>query len=263
MMSVQRILVLTVLALFASGLPAFAQSIATRSANSDGAAAGEATTLTIGVIGDSLGNGLWEGLHLYLRKDKRVVVARHAKHSVGFAESDMTDQIDEAFAQGPVSALVIMIGANDDRKSFFENGRARALFATTKWAELYRGRIDAFMDHAGKRGVPLIWVQLPVMRSAEATRAAKAINEIVSAAAATRSFVALVDAWSTAAGANGEYRAHFEDLDGKRTAMRDGDGLHFTRAGYRVLAHKTLEKLREVAPSFRAISLHAATEKAR
>ena len=63
-----------------------------------------------------------------VRNDKRIVVFRGARHSVGFTGSDMTEQIDAAFAAAPVDALVIMIGANDDRRSFFIiNGKSQAL----------------------------------------------------------------------------------------------------------------------------------------
>jgi hypothetical protein len=115
-----------------------------------------ATRLTIAVIGDSLGDGLWEGLHRHLRSDKRLAVARGAKHSVGFTVSDMTEQIDQAFAGGTIDALVVMIGANDDRRSIFVDGKSVALFGTPKWIALYRERVENFMDHATKRQVPLI-----------------------------------------------------------------------------------------------------------
>src|SRR5438552_1662312 len=70
--------------------------------------------LTVAAIGDSLGDGLWEGLYRRLHNDKHFVVFRGARHSVGFTGSDMTEQIDAAFAAGLVDAIVIMIGANDD-----------------------------------------------------------------------------------------------------------------------------------------------------
>ena len=101
----------------------------------------------------------------------------------------MTEQIDAALAAGPVHAFVIMLGANDDRRSFFANGRSLALFATTKWAELYRGRVEGFMDYAGAKKVPVVWVLLPVMRTDEATTAAQLINGIVTEVGQSRPHV--------------------------------------------------------------------------
>ena len=64
----------------------------------------------------------------------------------------MTEQIDAAFAAAPVDALVVMIGANDDRRSFFINGKSQALFGTKKWIELYRNRIERFMEKSSFDG---------------------------------------------------------------------------------------------------------------
>lgn len=209
--------------------------------------------LFLAAIGDSLGDGLWEGLYRRLHGDKRFVVFRGARHSVGFTGSDMTEQIDAAFAAGPVDALVIMIGANDDRRSFFVNGKSQALFGTQKWIDLYRGRIENFMDHAGRRNVPLLWVLLPVMRSPEATVAAVLTNGIITQAAQSRPHVTVIPIWAITADETGAYMAYFKDLKGKKRLMRHADGLHFTEPGYELLSHITFNRLLEVSPRFRSM----------
>jgi uncharacterized protein len=177
---------------------------------------------------------------------------------VGFTGSDMTEQIDTAFAAGPVHALVIMIGANDDRRSFFIDGRSQALFGTKKWIELYGGRIERFMDHAGRRNVPLVWVLLPVMRTAEGTAAALLTNDIVTQAAQGRSYVTLIPTWTITADDRGAYMPYFNDLKGRKRLMRHADGLHFTEPGYELLGQITFERLLEVSPRFRAMVPQAA-----
>lgn len=209
--------------------------------------------LTIAALGDSLGDGLWEGLYRTLQKDKRFSVFRGTKNSVGFTTSDMTEQIDAAFAAGPVDALAVMIGANDDRRSFFIDGKSQALFATKPWIDLYRGRVQRFMDHAGSRNVPLVWVMLPVMRTPEATTAAQLVNRILTEAAHGRPHVALVPVWAITADDKGAYMAHFEDLTGRKRLMRQADGMHFTEAGNEVLGHAAFSKLLEMSPRVRAM----------
>jgi hypothetical protein len=209
--------------------------------------------LTVAAIGDSLGDGLWEGLYRRLHNDKHFVVFRGARHSVGFTGSDMTEQIDAAFAAGPVDAIVIMIGANDDRRSFFIGGKALALFGTDKWVELYRGRIERFMEHAGRRNVPLVWVLLPVMRTTEGTAAARLTNDIVTQAAQGRAFVTLIPTWTMTADDRGVYKPYFGDVSGRTRLMRHADGLHFTEPGYELLGHITFHRLLEVSPRFRAM----------
>jgi hypothetical protein len=212
-----------------------------------------ADKLFLAAIGDSLGDGLWEGLYRRLHGDERFVVFRGARHSVGFTGSDMTEQIDAAFAAGPVDALVIMIGANDDRRSFFINGKSQALFGSPKWVDLYRGRIENFMDYAGRRSVPLLWVLLPVMRSPEATVAAALTNGIITQAAQSRPHVTVIPIWAITADETGAYMAYFKDLKGKKRLMRHADGLHFTEPGYELLSHITFNRLLEVSPRFRAV----------
>jgi uncharacterized protein len=214
--------------------------------------------LTIAAVGDSLGDGLWEGLYRTVPKDKRITVFRGAKNSVGFTGSDLTEQIDAAFAAGPVDALAIMIGANDDRRSFFVNGKSVALFGSKAWADYYRSRIERFMDYAGSKNVPLIWVLLPVMRGSESTAAARLTNEIVTQAAQSRAHVTLVSTWAVTADQTGAYMPYFNDLRGVKRLMRRADGVHFTEYGHELLGHMAFTRLLEVSPRFKAVAAQSA-----
>jgi hypothetical protein len=214
--------------------------------------------LTLAAIGDSLGDGLWEGLYRQLRSNKRIVVYRGAKHSVGFTTSTMTEQIDAVVAAGPVHAFVVMLGANDDRRSFFANGRSLALFATPKWVELYRARVEAFMDYAGAKRVPVVWVLLPIMRTDEQTKAATLINSILIEAANGRPHISLVSIWSLTADDKGAYMPYFNDLRGRRRLMRHSDGLHFSEPGYELLANVAFTRLLEASPLFTAVTSETA-----
>ena len=219
----------------------------------------ESKRLTIAAIGDSLGDGLWEGLYRQLRGNKRFAVWRGAKRSVGFTTSDMTEQIDAALAAGPVHAFVVMLGANDDRRSFFaNNGKALALFGSPKWVELYRGRVERFMDYADARKVPMVWLLLPVMRSEEATTAARLTNDITVDAGKSRPHIALVPTWSLTADDKGAYMPYFNDLHGRRRLMRHSDGLHFSEPGYELLAHMAFNRLKEASPLFTSVASKAA-----
>ena len=213
---------------------------------------------SITVLGDSLGDCVWQGLHRYLRKTKQFKVNRRSKHSVGFTTSPMTHQLDAAFAAGRVDALVIMVGANDDRRSFFRNGRSLALFGTPRWQRLYRDRVARFMQHAKRNGVPLLWVLLPVMRSRAATKAARITNKLVIEAAQGLSHVTAVPTWALTTTPKGKYLPHFKDIRGRRRLMRQNDGMHFTVAGCEVLGRQTFNALKVVAPRFHT----AATRKA-
>ena len=208
---------------------------------------------TIAIIGDSLADGMWGGLYKILQKDKQYKLFRGAKNSVGFTGASLTDMIDRAFASGENHALVMMIGAND-RRSFFVDGKSKALLGTPAWIELYRGRIGASMDHAGKRNVPLIWILLPVMRAADATRDADLVNGIIAEAAKTRPHVTLIETAKVTSDEKGAYAAYFNDLAGQKRLMRASDGVHFEQPAYELIGDLVLKRLREVAPRFKSIA---------
>jgi len=209
--------------------------------------------LAIAVVGDSLADGVWSGLYRILNKDKRVQVVRGSKHSTGFCGSDLTDMLDRAVAQaGEVDAFVMMIGVND-RRSFFIDGRARALFRAPKWIDLYSERVGRFMDHAGRHGVPVIWLLLPIMRASDATADAEFINDIIVKVAAGRPLVRLLATRPFTVDDKGAYAAYFKDLKGQVRLMRAGDGVHFTDPAHEVMADRVMRELREASPRFQSI----------
>ncbi|HRD76550.1 MAG TPA: DUF459 domain-containing protein [Hyphomicrobiaceae bacterium] len=209
--------------------------------------------LTIAVVGDSLADGMWGGLYRMLQRDKRVLIVRGAKNSVGFAASDLTDMLDRAVAQGgKPDAFVMMIGAND-RRSFFIDGRPKALFKAPRWIELYTERVGRFMDHAGRHKVPVVWLLLPIMRASDATADAELINDIIVKAAASRPHVRLMPTRSITADDRGVYQAYFKDLKGQVRLMRAGDGVHFTDPAYELMADRVLALLRAASPRFQII----------
>lgn len=210
-------------------------------------------SFTIAVVGDSLADGMWGGLVRITQKDKRIKLFRGAKNSVGFTGGDLTDMVDRAFAAGETHALVMMIGAND-RRSYFIDGKPKALFRTPGWAELYRGRVERFMDHAAKRNVPLVWILLPIMRAADATADAKLINDIVIEAAKTRPNVRLIETASITGDEKGTYLPHFKDLSGTVRPMRLSDGVHFEQPAYELFGDLVLKALKDASPRYKAMA---------
>src|SRR5262245_7290080 len=194
------------LALF-SGLLALALFVAGLAhAEGDETPRPEVKHLTIAVLGDSLGDGIWGGLYRKLVRDKRYTIYRGAKNSVGFGGEPLIDQIDKAFAAGPTDAIVMMIGAND-RRGIYVDGNLAAPYKSPQWADIYRKRVDDFMNAAAKRGVPLVWILLPIMREDGASADAQQINSIIAAAAEGRKDVALVETWSLTIDGEGHYAA--------------------------------------------------------
>lgn len=209
--------------------------------------------VTIAIMGDSLGDGMWGGLYRLMVRDKRYSFHRGAKNSVGFTGDDLTDMIDAALAAGPVDAVVMMIGAND-RRSFFVGTQSKALFRSKAWQELYAARIGKFMDKLQQHKLPTVWILLPVMRADDASADARLINDIVTNAAKTRPYVKLLPTWPITADAGGAYQAHFKDLKGVTRLMRANDGVHFTDPAYELIGDSVLKLLRENVPPFKLLA---------
>lgn len=212
----------------------------------------------IAALGDSLGDGLWEGVQRAMRSDRRVSVLRGAKNSIGFTHGDLSQQVEPFLGRGPVDAVTMLVGANDDRHSIFINGRAVAVFGTPQWIELYRARVEKFMDRLGRANITVIWLLLPVMRAPEANRSARLINQIIREAAETRAHVRVVETVQATADEKGSFTPHFNDIGGRKRLMRQPDGVHFTAPGYELLAYMAIAKLLEVSGSLRAMASPAA-----
>lgn len=233
-----------------ASIPLFPSSLLQRAKPGDDAPVPD--KVAVAVTGDSLADGIWGAIYRKLVRDKRYVIRRHAKNSTGFTTDGLLDQVEEGFKPTPADAVVMMVGAND-RRSFFVDGRSKALFATSAWREFYGGRVALFMDSLKSRDTPVVWILLPIMRDEAASRDAKLINDLVLQAASTRPWIRTIDSWALTADANGAYAAHFKDLGGKVRLMRDNDGVHFTPPGYDLIAESVLNLLREASPKFRLL----------
>jgi hypothetical protein len=213
----------------------------------------EVKHLTIAVLGDSLGDGVWGSLYRKLVRDKRYTVFRGAKNSVGFGGGALIDQIDKAFAAGPTDAIVMMIGAND-RGGIYVDGNLAAPYKSPQWAGIYRKRVEDFMEETARRGVPLVWILLPVMREDDASVDARQINAIVTAAAEGRKNVALVETWPLTVDGDGHYAAYLKNAKGQSWLARYTDGVHFSDAGYDMISEAAFAKLIAMSPSFQLMT---------
>ena len=213
---------------------------------------------TIAVVGDSLGDGLWGGLSVLMRQRHDIKFVRGAKNSVGFTRTNLIAQVDQAFKPGKVDALVVMVGGNDDRQTFFIDDKPAALFGSEQWSKLYLDSLNRYMDYISSKDIPIVWVLLPIMRTPEATNAAKLVNGLIEDAAKTHPRIALVSTWDMTVDAKGAYAPYFKDLRGTVRLMRTSDGMHFTDQGQEVLADRVWKRLIEVAPVLRPATAAAA-----
>ncbi|GLK74808.1 hypothetical protein GCM10008171_00600 [Methylopila jiangsuensis] len=208
------------------------------------AAPAVAPTTFVAVIGDSIADGLATGLGDAFADAPELGVKRYVKANAGLVRTDYHDFVAaarEAVSAGPLAYAVIDVGVND-RQPFLD---ARDLAPLSPgWKRLYVARIDALLAPFREKNVPVYWVGLAPSESVRASSDHIALNalarERVEAAGGT-----YVDVWEGFVDENGDYAAVGPQLDGRTGRLRLDDGVHFSKAGARKLAHYVEQELRK------------------
>lgn len=118
-------------------------------------------------------------------------------------------------------------------------------FRTEQWAEHYSRRIDAVIAVLEGSGVPVFWVGLPSIRGPKSTSDMLYLNDLFRTRA-ERAGITYIDVWDGFVDENGRYVVHGPDFEGQTRRLRVSDGVHFTKAGARKLAHYVERELRRV-----------------
>jgi hypothetical protein len=200
--------------------------------------------MNVVILGDSLGDGLWAGLYRELKADPRFNIIKRSKVSTGFVRKDYFDwnaEVEKVLAEEQIDIAVVMIGTNDRQVLVDDEGRRHRLRAPS-WEAAYKARVDRFTQSLTDRGVLVYWVGLPVMRSPRFGGDMRYFNSIYEERAVANG-VPFIPTWNDLADASGAYQAYGPDTNGRRRLLRADDGIHFTLAGYRVLASVVADDL--------------------
>jgi hypothetical protein len=109
-------------------------------------------------------------------------------------------------------------------------------FHTDQWEAAYIKRIDATIAALKSGGVPVLWVGLPAQRGPKASSDASYLNELYRARA-EKAGIVFVDIWDGFVDEQGRYSPQGPDFEGQTRRLRSADGIYFTKAGARKLAH--------------------------
>jgi uncharacterized protein len=200
----------------------------------------------VAVFGDFFADGLQSGLTEAFLESSSVVVKGKNDASSGLVRSDhfnwpafISDWL--ADPENKTDLAVIMIGANDRQSLTDASGEHEP--RSDRWRELYSERIDAIIKLFADKGVPLYWVSLPPVASSKLNQDYAYFNEIYRERA-YRQGIEFVDIWNSFVDEAGNYTATGPDVNGERRQLRAEDGLHFTAAGDRKLAHFVAREIR-------------------
>ena len=120
-----------------------------------------------------------------------------------------------------------------------ERGRAAngvVEFHDDRWVELYNKKIDEMITVLKSKGVPIIWVGLPAVRGAKATADMLFLDSLYREASA-KAGITYVDVWDGFVDEAGRFLQQGPDFEGQIRRLRSYDGVYFTKAGARKLAH--------------------------
>jgi len=116
-------------------------------------------------------------------------------------------------------------------------------FKSERWVELYSKRIDETIAALKSKGVPVFWVGLPPIRGTRSMSEMAFLNDIFRARA-EKAGVTYVDVWDGFVDENNRYAVQGPDFEGQVRRLRTADGVHFTAAGARKLAHYLEKEIR-------------------
>lgn len=228
------------------------------------------------VLGDSMAEWLAHGLEVSYDELESAAndlgVARRGRHGSSLIrntprEFDWAQHARELLAKEQPDFIVMMIGLGDrgairevpppvpqPRPAQAEAGEAEEParpqrqaamrrqrpvsheFRSERWIELYTQRIDQVISVLRASGAPVLWVGLPPVQPVRAQSDVTFLNGLFKARADAAGIM-FVDIWDLFLGEDGNYAATGPDVMGQNRQLRSPDGLHFTAAGARKLAH--------------------------
>lgn len=199
----------------------------------------------LAVIGDSFAAGVLDGLIDAFGADTRLTVQKPIKEIYGLMSGDFDAKVkavEEALGSSNFNIAVVMVG-EDDRVSWKKPDGKRAPIVSPEWTAEYSRRMDRLMKIVRRKNAGVYWIGLPNLARADADEQAKAMNDVIRERAYLNG-MKYIDAYAGFLDENGAYSAYGPDLTGKIRVLRQGDGVHFTAAGNRNLAHFVEKELR-------------------
>jgi len=197
-----------------------------------------APTYFVAVLGDSLAQMLAQGLTEAFEDRPEIAILSKAKEDSGLVRDDFFDwtkAAGELLASGEkVDFAVMLIGSNDRQALRDANGSYEP--RTPEWKTAYAQRIEAIAALFRDKKIPLLWVGLPIMKSEGLSADAMALNELYRTNA-EKAGGSYLDIWEVFANETGQYTPVGPDINGQTVRLRGADGVHFTKAGARKLAH--------------------------
>ncbi len=200
------------------------------------------------VFGDSQAQGLAGGLQRVLIDDPRyrVLNRTHPGAALVHSQSEWLAPVQNFVDKDKAEIAVVMFGANDRLDMRDDDGKY-IHFRSDEWRDEYAKRVDKILTALTSGGLKIIWCGNPIARSPQYSADMSYINDIMSDEVAHYggTFLPL---WTVIADNQGQFTAYGPDRNGVTERLRNDDGIHFTAAGYELVAERVIS----VLPSLQA-----------
>ena len=137
-----------------------------------------------------------------------------------------------------IKLLVMLIGANDPWGRSV-NGKFYEL-NSSEWREFYARRVDEIYKIAKASNVKVLWLSLPCMQKTDYAKKIELLNEIYKSVSEQNGQIFINT--SEYLCQNDEYKTHI-DINGKRSKIRQDDGIHISKIGSQILAGEILKRI--------------------
>ncbi|MBN9246781.1 MAG: DUF459 domain-containing protein [Hyphomicrobium sp.] len=197
------------------------------------------------VYGDGFAEGLLAGLLVAFGTDVRMNIQKQVTpfSGIGLADFDAkVANLEKAIAAQPLNIGIVMVG-EDDRMSFRGADGKRLPSGSEAWIAEYTRRVDRLMRVFKSKNAGVYWVGLPNLARSDANELAQKMNDVIRERAYLNGYK-YIDAYQGFTDENGAYSSYGPDLEGAIRLLRLRDGVNFTDAGNRKLAHFVEKELR-------------------
>ena len=224
----------------------YVPSTTTRAPGAPGGAPAQAT-FHVQVIGDTLAIAAYEGLTDAFADKPEIGFTDQARDASGLVRPDYFDwgkyAADAAKAKDKPDFVVIMLGTNGNQP--IRDGADVLEALSDRWRDLYAPRVDALLAPFIAAHIPVAWIGLPPMRTEKFDTLAVKLNAIFRERV-ERAGGKFIDIYDAFADEDGGYNAFGPDVEGQKVKLRLSDGIHFTKAGERKIAHFLEAEIRRV-----------------
>lgn len=223
----------------------------------------EKETYRLMVFGDVMADGLTQGLIEAFEGEEKLEIIKKSRPQSSLARKEPFDwsaQIKDHIGKDAPHVAVFIFGARE-RQPFVNVRTEEMERRRDAWRADLGKRVDLILKTLKRSNTAVYWVGAPILKSPAWSEDLQLINSLIREKVYVNGGK-FIDTWSGFTDESGQYSQLGPDLSGKVRQLRDGDGILFTQAGYRKLAHFVEREIRRdliVAKSERNIPL-AGTE---